>query len=86
MPGCGAVSVGKIHSGISHDPGGGGGAESVVSSRETKFGEKKLNNAIIICDFAIDGNVLHPWCGRQRRRRDGMGMGWDGLGMRLEWD
>lgn len=75
MPGCGAVSVGKIHRGISHDPGGREGAESAVSSRETKFGEKKLNNAKIICDFAIDGNVLHPWCGRGRRRWDGDGDG-----------
>lgn len=83
MASCAAVSLGKIHSGISHDPGG-GGAESALSSRETKFGEKKLNNAIIICGFAIDGNVLHPWCGRERR--DGMGWDGDGQGMRLGWD
>lgn len=80
MPGCAAASLGKIHSGISHDPGGRGGPESALSSRETKFGEKKLNNAIIICGFAIDGNVLHPWCGRERRRWDGIGWGWDGIG------
>lgn len=64
----------------------GGGAESAVSSRETKFGEKKLNNAIIICDLAIDGNGLHPWVWeREREEEMGWRMGWAGdeIGMGL---
>lgn len=71
--------LGKSTAAFLTTPGAGGGAESALSSRETKFGEKKLNNAIIICDFAIDGNVLHPWVWEREAEmgwdRDGMGRG-----------